>query len=45
MWIIMCSLTLMSEPLLGGKINEPFCPENALNFTHEFFYNNFNKKI
>ena len=27
------------------KINDPFCLENASNLTHEFLYDNFNKKI
>ena len=37
--------TYFSPPVFEGKINEPFCLENASNLTHEFLYDNFNKKI
>ena len=31
--------------LIGGKINESFVLENALNLTQDFEYDNFNEKI
>ena len=34
-----------SQHLVFEKKNEPFLLENAPNLTHEFLYDNFNKKI
>ena len=34
-----------TEGLSRKKTNKLFCLENTLNFTHEFFNDNFNKKI
>ena len=38
------TLLLLKVLFLRGK-NEPFLHENALNLTHDFLYDNFNKKI
>ena len=37
--------TLASQCLVFEKENKPFFFENASNLTHEFLYDNFNKKI
>ena len=38
------TLSLLSAPFLR-KENEPFLFENASNLTHDFLYDNINKKI
>ena len=43
----MCNdfLNLLSSVFILRKKNQPFLLEHASNFSHDFLYDNFNKKI